>query len=235
MAIKTFPKGSGERLSKNFKAYEFDCRCDECTETKIDLDLVTRLQLLRDRLSEERGEDTPIHITSGYRCEAHNAAVGGAKASYHMCIVAGAADIVVPGVEPKVVARTAESVGFLGVGLYDGFVHVDERKAKFFWYGHQCEPRTTFGGSQTAQKPAEEESYVPVTVDIPVLRKGCQGDTVAAVQTILQYHGFTVGAYGADGKFGEITESAVLCFQEDMGLTEDGIVGAETWAKLLGL
>ena len=232
MAIKIFPKGSGERLSANFKAYEFDCRCDRCTETKIDTDLVVGLQKLRDKLTELRGKDTPIHINSGHRCEAHNTAVGGAKASRHM--QGSAADITVPGVSPDFVAAAAENVGFLGIGLYDGFVHVDTRPNKAFWYSHKQLPRTTFGGSQEPQE-GEETATATVTVELPVLRRGCQGETVAAAQAILQHHGFTVGAYGADGKFGEVTESAVLCFQEDVGLTEDGIVGALTWAKLLGL
>lgn len=229
MAIKTYPKGSGEQLSANFKAYEFDCRCDDCTETRIDPELVAMLQKLRNRLTEEWGEVTPICINSGYRCEAHNAAVGGARDSYHK--KGKAADIWVPGVEPAKVARAAESVGFLGIGLYDGFVHVDTRTSKFFWYGHRCEPRTTFGGAQEAQ----EAEKATVSVELPVLHRGSQGDTVAAMQAILETRGYTVGGYGRDGKFGEVTESAVLCFQEDVGLAEDGIVGAQTWQKLLGL
>lgn len=234
MAIKIFPKGSGERLSENFKAYEFDCRCDDCAETRIDTELVNMLQALRDRLTQERGEDTPIHINSGYRCEAHNAAVGGAKASYHMCAVNGAADIRVPGVEPATVAKAAESVGFRGIGLYDTFVHVDPRPVKFFWYGHQCEPRTTFGGAQEAEEKAEA-TYVPISLELPVLHKGDRGDTVEALQTLLFGYGYVVGASGADGIFGEATENAVTCFQEYNDLTADGIVGAQTWAKLLGL
>ena len=232
MAIKTFPKGSGERLSDNFKAYEFDCRCDDCTETRIDLELVAKLQALRNRLSALRGEDTPIHINSGFRCETHNAAVGGAKASYHMrgC----AADIRVPGVEPAEVAKAAESVGFLGVGLYDTFVHVDTRTSKFFWYGHQCEPRTTFGGEQTEQEP-EEAPAATVNVELPVLRLGDTGDAVKALQMLLMCNGYNLGVWGVDGAYGENTENAVTCFQEDAVLPADGVAGARTWAKLLGL
>lgn len=37
----------------------------------------------------------------------------------------------------------------------------------------------------------------------------------------------------ADGYFGRITETAVKAFQEDNGLSADGIVFTQTWAKLL--
>ena len=233
MAIKTFPKGSGEQLSANFKAYEFDCRCDDCTETKIDLELVAKLQALRDLLTVNRSIDAPIHINSGFRCETHNAAVGGAKASYHMrgC----AADIRVPGVEPAEVAKTAESVGFLGIGLYDTFVHVDTRTSKFFWYGHQCEPRTTFGGLQDPQESQEAAPVATVTVELPVLRKGSQGGSVGLLQMLLIGYGYDVGDTGADGIFGGATVHALTCFQEDTDLEADGVAGAETWHKLLGL
>lgn len=233
MAIKTFPKGNSEQLSKNFKAYEFDCHgAGCCTETKIDTDLVAGLQALRDLLTAERGEDVPVCINSGYRCETHNTAVNGAKASKHM---AGcAADIRVPGVEPEAVAKAAESVGFLGIGLYDTFVHVDTRTSKFFWYGSQCEPRTTFGGAQDTQAAGETASAT-VTVELPVLRNGGKGGSVGLLQKLLIGYGYDVGSTGADGIFGAATENAVTCFQEDMGLTADGIVGTQTWNKLLGL
>lgn len=38
----------------------------------------------------------------------------------------------------------------------------------------------------------------------------------------------------ADGIFGPLTEEAVKQFQKDNGLKADGIVGTNTWAKILG-
>jgi uncharacterized protein YcbK (DUF882 family) len=51
-----------------------------------------------------------------------------------------AADIVVQGVSSREVAKYAESIGILGIGLYetsaDGyFTHIDTRTTKSFWYG----------------------------------------------------------------------------------------------------
>lgn len=62
---------------------------------------------------------------------------------------------------------------------------------------------------------------------------GSRGDTVRRIQKNLIDQGFSVGAAGADGKFGNATLSAVKAFQKAMGLAVDGIVGPDTWAKLI--
>ena len=228
MAIKIFPKGSGERLSANFKAYEFDCHGDDCCdETKVDEQLVAYLQQIRDHFG------APVTVTSGYRCESHNAAIGGAKASKHMQGMA--ADIQVKGVEPIEVAKYAESIGILGIGHYDTFVHVDTRPTKAFWYSHAQEYRSTFGGAQEPQEPQEAAPVATVTVELPVLRNGSQGGSVGLLQMLLIGYGYDVGDTGADGIFGGATEHALTCFQEDTDLEADGVAGAETWHKLLGL
>jgi peptidoglycan hydrolase-like protein with peptidoglycan-binding domain len=38
-----------------------------------------------------------------------------------------------------------------------------------------------------------------------------------------------------DGCFGEQTRQAIIVYQEDRSLDGDGIVGKNTWRKLLGL
>jgi len=140
MAIKTYPKGSTEKLAPNFYAYEFDCACSRCTETKVDEELPKILQKIWDYFGK------PVRITGPYRCPAHNAEIpNAAKGSLHMKGMA--ADIQVDGIQPAEVAEFAESMGVLGIGLYDDFVHVDTRTYKSFWYGHAQEKRTTFGGA----------------------------------------------------------------------------------------
>ena len=44
--------------------------------------------------------------------------------------------------------------------------------------------------------------------------------------------GFSCGAAGADGIFGEDTEAALIDFQYGYGLKEDGLYGKESRAKL---
>ena len=68
--------------------------------------------------------------------------------------------------------------------------------------------------------------------DRPTLRKGSKGEYVTLLQTMLINRGYSCGAWGADGSFGNATDLAVRLFQEAKGLTVDGIVGPKTWAAL---
>lgn len=226
--IKTYPKGSSEKLSRNFRAYEFDCRCSRCTETKVDTDLVAYLQRIRDRFGKA------VHITGPYRCPTHNAEIPNAsKTSKHM--LGMAADIVVEGVAPAEVAAYAESIGVKGIGLYekadagDDFVHIDTRDKKSFWYGHKQAYRSTFlPEEQTAQR----KTY---TMQLPRLEKGCKGDDVKALQQLLIANGYSCGPWGADGDFGTNTQDAVIQYQTEHDMAGDGIVGPATWGSLVGV
>ena len=75
--------------------------------------------------------------------------------------------------------------------------------------------------------PAETIEIAPRT-----LRKGDSGEDVKELQEALLREGYDLGSYGADGKFGSETLSAVRAFQHDNGLTPDGIVGPMTLAAL---
>lgn len=65
------------------------------------------------------------------------------------------------------------------------------------------------------------------------LYPGIQGEEllVTQLQQILSELGFYDGAF--DGKYGPGTKSAVASFQSEYGLKDDGIVGAETGAKMI--
>lgn len=62
-----------------------------------------------------------------------------------------------------------------------------------------------------------------------VLRRGSFGDAVGELQELLKAEGYDITI---DHDFGPATELAVLVFQRKAGLTEDGIVGRDTWAAL---
>ena len=93
-------------------------------------------------------------------------------------------------------------------------------------------------------EPSEEMEVKPTqqpvfnantcTVKLPLLRHGDVGQAVRSMQTLLISRGCNCGKYGADGDFGAATEFAVLAFQRRTGLEVDGIVGNDTWQKLLG-
>lgn len=159
MAVITYKKSDHIQLSANFNSYEFRCglgRPCSCTTTLIDTKLVEILQKVRNHWPGHK-----VTITSGYRCPDYNKSIGGAVGSYHSRGMA--ADIVVDGIAPKEVAKYLESIGVLGIGLYetdsDGhFVHVDTRTYKSFWYGQKQAARTTFGGVASAGSTSSASS-----------------------------------------------------------------------------
>ncbi len=69
-----------------------------------------------------------------------------------------------------------------------------------------------------------------VTADAAVLKQGSTGSTVRTVQTKLKNWGYYTGT--VDGVYGPKTVAAVKYFQRKNGLTQDGIVGKATAAKM---
>lgn len=65
-----------------------------------------------------------------------------------------------------------------------------------------------------------------------VLRRGDKNDAVKSLQGALKARAGQPVAF--DGDFGPATETAVKNVQRYVGLTADGIVGANTWNVLLG-
>lgn len=236
-----FKKGDSAQISKNFQYKEFDCHGKGCCSTTIiDEKLVEYVQRIRDHFGK------PVTITSPYRCEVHNRRVGGATKSYHM--QGKAADIVVQGVSSREVAKYAESIGILGIGLYetsaDGyFTHIDTRTTKSFWYGQNEQPRTTFGGtpavtpsapSTPTTKPNTQSVYHKSTskynVKLLYLQKGDRGRDVQILQELLKIRGYNVET---SGEFDTLTYNAIVDFQKKAKIDADGIVGSQTMEKLL--
>lgn len=68
-----------------------------------------------------------------------------------------------------------------------------------------------------------------------VINSGAKGNITTLIQKRLIEFGISCGKYGADGSYGTSTKVAVINFQKMKGLFPDGIVGKNTWAKLLKL
>ena len=229
MGYLYFTKGQAVQVSEHFMSTEFDCHgrgC--CSQTVVNEKLIEYLEKIRNHFNAR------ITITSPYRCPTHNSRIGGATGSRHS--KGDAADIVVKGVAPREVAKYAESIGIMGIGLYetssDGhFVHIDTREKKSFWYGQKEAYRSTFGGSAPANTTTGTTTTTNTTsTTYKALSQGSSGEAVKTLQENLNTLGHSCGT--ADGIYGAKTANAVREFQEKHNLTRDGIAGPLTQAAI---
>lgn len=111
-----------------FLPKEFACKCgrSDCDAPPMDLEFLDLL----DKLREKWGK--PMVITSGVRCVFHNKNIGGAKRSQHL--VGKAVDIRATMNEARVIHALAESLGFGGVEIGRGLVHVDTGPKRHWIY-----------------------------------------------------------------------------------------------------
>ena len=70
-------------------------------------------------------------------------------------------------------------------------------------------------------------------LSLALIKKNSTGVDVAFAQKqLLVYMPSEAYNVVVDGNFGSITEDAVKVFQKKCGLTQDGVVGSNTWARL---
>jgi hypothetical protein len=134
-----------KRLSRNFYVSEFACKGAKCgciysnPEVEpyllVDPIFVQKLQAMRDDL------EFPFKINSAARCIDHNKAVGGAKSSAHLVTAlhpSRAVDVSMAGLTSEqryLFLRAAIKYGMHGIGIYDSFIHIDNKKRKALWRG----------------------------------------------------------------------------------------------------
>lgn len=87
---------------------------------------------------------------------------------------------------------------------------------------------------QPAQTTTQATASALTVTGLPLLRYGDKGEFVRAAQLLLIGRGYSCGVCGADGEIGQDTYNAVVAFQRATGLQQDGIIGAQTWARLIG-
>ena len=66
----------------------------------------------------------------------------------------------------------------------------------------------------------------------PLVANGSRGAYVLIAQDALNALGYNT--YGLDGIFGNNTRNATIAFQRAYGLTQDGVIGCNTWTQLTG-
>ncbi|WP_193315392.1 peptidoglycan-binding protein [Nostocoides sp. F2B08] len=94
-----------------------------------------------------------------------------------------------------------------------------------WWTGVALKTVTIGAGSGVPGAPPPGSVPVLTSTGYYVLRVGSFGDEVKLVQRALQIPD--------DGAFGPVTFEAVRAYQSRKGLTADGIVGNETWNRLI--
>ncbi len=103
------------------------------TAVQMDVRLLDLLRAVQGWLAGH-GVDRPLVVLSGYRTQATNDVVSGARASMHL--YGRAADIDMPGVPAEYLARLAGYFQGGGLGLYVGrFVHVDTGPVRYWRRG----------------------------------------------------------------------------------------------------
>ena len=77
---------------------------------------------------------------------------------------------------------------------------------------------------------ASKKASNGAVVTLPILVRNSRGESVRALQSLLNLHGATLSV---DGSYGPATENAVKAFQTKNTLSVDGKCGPVTWGALL--
>lgn len=124
-------------INEYFKYREFDCKCGKCERPQG----VPSQELIEILTKIRKHYNQPVIINSGYRCEAHNKAVGGSAKSQHF--KGSAVDFIVKNTPTEsvweyVLKNWGDSPLGLAIkrnknNIYAGFVHIDTRGKKARW------------------------------------------------------------------------------------------------------
>ena len=88
------------------------------------------------------------------------------------------------------------------------------------------------GGSDSSDDDKDDDQGGDtINVELNILRRGSTGGQVETIQALL--NGFIDADLAIDGIFGPKTEQAVRDYQSSRDLDVDGIVGAQTWTRIL--
>lgn len=226
----------------NFKKVEFKCPCGKCNGygNGIATTLVETLQELRNKYGK-------LQITSGYRCPAHNKAVGGSTNSKHT--KGQAADFYLNGFNNQ--SNRVNMVNELKKTKYYNYSYTNVN-GNHPNMGNVVHLDTKLEDTDDAYKTFVRnlQSAIGANVDgiagsetlskTPTLSTstGWNHKAVKPLQVYLKSLGYDLGKCGVDGKFGKDMKACIKKYQKDQGLSiVDGVVTAKmyTWKKLLKL
>lgn len=149
MAIKEYKYNCKTQLSKHFNVQDFKCKCGKKHSIYIDSNLIDVLE----NVYFISGADK-CKVVSGYRCPAHNKAVGSGNTTKNYSHSGYAADIDYfikdKKINSKTIAINLEDIGHKkGIGYRCGGsetrTHIDVKPRK--WYGDEKKSNTKSIGS----------------------------------------------------------------------------------------
>ena len=134
----TYSYSSKTQLSTHFNVTEFRCKCGRVHDTKVDSSLITMLERLIKKLNADK-----CYVESGYRCTAHDKAVGGNGYGAHTTGLA--ADVrfydksgnVIP---TDIVSCVAQDLGFIGIANINSNmtnIHLDMKQRSSRYLGDE--------------------------------------------------------------------------------------------------
>jgi N-acetylmuramoyl-L-alanine amidase len=134
------------------------------------------------------------------------------------------------------VINGAASVGVPGIILEHSF-HTNTRATKWLMDESNLDNLAKAEAEVIAKyfKVIHKETINVNAIELPVLTRGINSDTIKAMQILLIGYGYSCGKAGADGDFGNSTYNALKAYQKDRGLIADGCCGAKTWSSMLGI
>lgn len=163
---------------------------------------------------------------------------------YMVCTKSGSIDTMpnIPGV-----CVFMRNMSHVGVYIGDGYVieasghamGVVQTELEGRGWGLWGTPRwISYEAAATPAQPAQTTTQATASAltvsGLPLLRFGDKGECVRSAQLLLIGRGYSCGRCGADGEIGQDTYNAVIAYQRACGLQQDGIIGAQTWARLIG-
>ena len=117
-------------VTDHFMYSDFICPC--CDMLKIVPGFYRHVSLL-ERMRQEI--DSPIIVTSGYRCKSHNAMVGGSPRSWHLLFATDIKSEDDNQDKLETMYEIAVTLGFGGIGRYETHLHLDLRPEEVRWRG----------------------------------------------------------------------------------------------------
>jgi len=125
------------------------------------------------------------------------------------------------------------NIGYFDDATYKALVAFQQKNKISVTGKLDANTKAALWGETYEEAIVEEDATATSAYDRPKLKYGSHGYYVRSAQNYLISAGCLTGT--ADGLFGKATLSAVKTFQTINGLKADGIIGASTWAKLMGV